>query len=429
MFESHAPADLRELLTQLAKLDGGDTDEGVLVDTLTAMERLKSGLAAAQARVTATLATKRNQAEAARGVAADQRCRGLAAEIAFARRESPFRGGRHLGLAKALAHEMPHTLAALTRGDISEFRATLMVQETAVLTVEHRSQVDAELAGRLASMGDRQVAAEARKIGYRLDPGSVLRRTRGAREDRRVSLRPAPDTMSNLTGFLPVEQGVACKVALEQYADRRRSEGDTRTRGQIMADAMFERLTGQSAAEGTNVEIHLVMTDQTLFGGDHAPAQVVGHGPIPAFLARQIVRKAHRAWLRRLFSSPDGASLVAMDSRRRIFDGLLRRFVVIRDEVCRTPWCDAPIRHVDHPHRAVDGGQTSEANAQGLCEACNYAKEADGWDARRLSGHRHQVETTTPTGHRHRSRAPSPVGHRVDLFTPGERRARLMLAA
>ena len=88
-----------------------------------------------------------------------------------------------------------------------------------------------------------------------------------------------------------------------------------------------------------------------------------------------------------------------MDSRRRAFDGELREFIVIRDQVCRTPWCDAPIRHADHSVRASEGGETSAENGQGLCEACNYAKEAAGWQALPLPSDRHAVLITTPTGH------------------------------
>ena len=84
-------------------------------------------------------------------------------------------------------------------------------------------------------------------------------------------------------------------------------------------------------------------------------------------------------WLRRLYTSPSTGQLVAMDSRRRRFTGQLRRFVILRDQHCRTPWCNAPIRHLDHPRPAHAGGPTTTANAQGLCEACNYAKEAPGW--------------------------------------------------
>ncbi len=418
VIESAAPslAELRALLGRLVTLDGQGASEAELVDQLTAMEQVKSGLAAAQARVTATLASTRSRAETARGVPAKERCRGLAAEIALARHDSQVRGNQHLGFANALVHEMPDTHAALTSGEISEYRATLMVKETAVLSRAHRRQVDAELAGRLTQLGDRAVAAEARKIGYRLDPGSVLRRTRGARGDRHVGLRPAPDTMSYLTGFLPVEQGVACKVTLERYADSRRAQGDPRSRGQIMADALVERVTGQATADAVNAEIQLVMTDRSLLGDDHEPARIAWFGPIPAALARDIVRKANRVWIRRLFTSPDGSELVAMDSERRTFTGGLRRFLIARDDVCRSPWCDAPIRHLDHILPVAEGGETAAVNGQGLCEACNYAKEAPGWRAQRPPGTHHTVETTTPTGHPYRSRAPDPPRHRGDEF-------------
>ena len=394
------------MLTQLAAVSGDGVDEAGLIDHLTALEELKGAVAAAQARVTVALVNARTRHEAANGVPANRRGQGLASEIALAKRQSPHRGARDLGLAKALVHEMPRTLAALTRGEISEWRATLVARETAVLSRAHRSQVDEELAPRLPGMGDRAAAGEARRIGYRLDPDSAIRRTRGANADRYVSIRPAPDTMSYLTGFLPVAQGVACKAALMRHADSLHAKGDTRSRGQIMADTMVERLTGQAAAGAGAVEVQLLMTDSSLLGGADSPARVDGYGPIPASLARDIVRHADRAWLRRLFRRPDDGSLVAMDSRSRVFDGELRRFLIARDEVCRTPWCDAPVRHVDHIARAADGGETSADNGQGLCEACNYAKEAPGWKARRTGSLRHQVRLETPTGHSYLSTPP-----------------------
>ena len=239
-------------------------------------------------------------------------------------------------------------------------------------------------------------AAEARKIGYRLDPDSVRRRTRNARNDRRVGLRPAPDAMGYLTGFLPIEQGAACKSALGKHADSLKAKGDERTRGQIMADTLVERLTGQRSADSTQVEIQLVMSEASLLGGDSEPARLAGFGPIPAATARDLVRNAANAFVRRLFTTPDGKSLVAMETRRRCFEGGLRTFLIARDEVCSSPWCDAPIRHLDHVVRVADGGETSAENGQGLCEACNYAKEAPGWRAKR------------PPGAPDRSRSPRP---------------------
>jgi hypothetical protein len=311
-------AGLRDALMAFAAHDGDGLSEVELVEHLTAMEQLKSGIAAAQARVTARLASKRVQSEADADVPSHERCRGLGNEVGLARQESPVRGRQHVGLALVLMQEMPHTLAALTRGEISEWRATLVARETATLSRAHRAEVDSELAGQLAGAGDRRVGDLARAIGFRLDPGSALRRIRGAESDRRVGLRPAPETMSNLTAVLPVAQGVACYAALKKHADARRAAGDARSRGQIMADTLVERVTGQAAANAVPVEVNLVMTDTALLAGDDAPARLDHFGPIPAAVARQLTRSTEKAWVRRLFTSPSDGSLVAMDSQSLI---------------------------------------------------------------------------------------------------------------
>ena len=150
------------------------------------------------------------------------------------------------------------------------------------------------------------------------------------------------------------------------------------------------------------------MSHEALLGTSDEAAQLAGFGPIPAELAREIVANAlgagEEVWLRRLYASPTTGELVSMDSRARLFPAGLARFIRLRDQVCRTPWCDAPVRHIDHvvPHDA--DGPTSGLNGQGLCEACNYAKQAPRWRAR--PGPDGTVTTTTPTGHQLRSRPP-----------------------
>jgi 5-methylcytosine-specific restriction endonuclease McrA len=195
-----------------------------------------------------------------------------------------------------------------------------------------------------------------------------------------------------------------------------------------------ERLTGQLAADAVPVEVHLVMTDRALLaaepepsdGGEDAgrgarpdrqpdggqePAVLEGE-PIPAPLARALVLDAADTtplWLRRLYTSPDTGQLIAMDSTRRAFSPAQRRFLRLRDHRCRTPWCDAPIRHADHVHPAEHGGATSISNGQGLCQACNHAKQAPGWTSTVTTRDGpHELQITTPTGHRYRSRAPDP---------------------
>jgi hypothetical protein len=103
-------------------------------------------LASMQARSSVAFDVQQRRAQAESGLPADELGKGVAAQIALARRESPARGGRLLGLAKALVTEMPHTLTALRTGQINEWRATLLVKETACLSAADRCAVDEELA-------------------------------------------------------------------------------------------------------------------------------------------------------------------------------------------------------------------------------------------------------------------------------------------
>jgi hypothetical protein len=439
-------------------------------------------------------------------------------------------GSKHVGLARALVHEMPHLHHALAAGQTSEYRAILAVRETALLTRDHRSQVDQALADQYPQLGNRRTATEAARHAYRLDPEQAVRRHAKAVTDRRVTLRPAPDTMTYLTALLPVQHGVAAYAALTTAADTTTTAtGDPRSRGQLMADTLIARLTGSGTIAGTgtgtntcttvsadtvnadtlsagtvadqtptdepadtttvdagtrtavptptpaaepetatndtvigtttitapdateepnpatagdagrphpaagttctvtdhadrdpsdtpppagiNLDIQLVMTDRTLLDGDPEPAHLIGYGAIPAPLARRLVADADprtRTWIRRLYTDPITGHLTDGDRKRRQFSDAARAFITARDQTCRTPWCDAPIRHIDHVTGRAAGGPTTLPNGQGLCAACNQIKEADGWRHQPDPDRPGQVTITTPTGHTHTSRPPTP---------------------
>ena len=397
--------------------------EAALIARIAELERAKAVAAAEQAQATVDLDEMRRRSEVAAGIPTRRRGRGLASEIALARRDSPTCGGRHLGFARALVHEMPHTLAALAAGVLSEWRATLIVRESACLTVEDRRRLDDELCSDRAGLdglGDARIAAAAKTIAYRLDPQAVVDRAVRAQTERTVTIRPAPDTMTYLTALLPMAQGVSVYAALKRTAD---TCGDGRGRGQVMADTLVERVTGRPADVPVPVAVNLVLTDETLLGGGIEPARITGYGPVPAAVARRLIGRAvgdrrSRATLRRLYKHPCSGALVAMESKARRFPNGLARFIDVRDDTCRTPYCDAPIRHHDHANPHSRGGPTNGVNGLGECERCNYAKEAPGWAvATRCDGKgRHTAEFTTPTGARHMSTAPPlPGPTRVDL--------------
>jgi len=396
-----------------------DHDDAARIDLLRALEELKCAAEGLQAAVTADFEASQRRLAAEHGVPAERQGRGIAEQVALARRESPHRGRRHLRLARVLADEMTSIGAALRRGLITEHRAGLLADQTSCLSREDRMIVDAAVASdprRLAAMGDRQAAAEAAKLAAQLDAASVCERRRRAESERTVTIRPAPDTMTWVTALLPVKEGVALYASLRRAADSARSSGDPRSRGQVMADTLCGRVAaGATPTEppANPVTLGLVMTDRAVLTDADDPGHLEDYGPIPADLGRELLHHAldrgEAVWLRRLYTSPTTGQLVAMDSRQRLFRHSLRQLIRLRDQVCRTPWCEAPIRDGDHAEEHRSDGATSFANGQGLCRACNLAKQALGWRARPRPGPGHEVETLTPTGHRYRSRAPAVV--------------------
>ena len=125
----------------------GPADDAGRIELIRAIEELKCAGEARQAQETVAFDASQRAEQAAAGVRPERQGRGVANQVALARRVSPHRGQRLLGLAKVLGAEMPHTLAAFRAGRISEWRATILVRETAMLEREERAVVDEQLAG------------------------------------------------------------------------------------------------------------------------------------------------------------------------------------------------------------------------------------------------------------------------------------------
>jgi hypothetical protein len=183
-----------------------------------------------------------------------------------------------------------------------------------------------------------------------------------------------------------------------------------------MADTLVRRvlaphIAGADGPAELPLMINVVVPDSVLLGDSDAAGFVDGYGPVPGELLREwIASHAEDGvmdWLRRLYRQPATGQLVAMDKEGRRFDGKLAEYLRLRDRHCRNPWCNAPIRHLDHARDAAKGGGTSAGNGQGLCEACNHAKQADGWTATPVEGPVHTIEIVTPTGHRYLSTVPT----------------------
>lgn len=417
--ERPAPLTVDEITEFWSRLAGAldKVDDTEAIRQIGALERLKGAASAVQARHAVELLRSQASRDAGRDIAAEQSVRSVGAEIGLARKESPCRGARFLRLARLLTAQMPATMGALSIGAISEYRAALVVGETVLLSAADRARLDSEIGGLLGGLSDRQARATAARIAYRLDPQAAVDRTHAAESARRVTFRPAPDTMAIMAALVPARDGVAMFAALDRAAKTAKAAGDHRTRGQIMADTLLARVTGTESVEDLPIEIRLVITDDTLFAGGSTPARMEGYdGPIPAPTARRLAlgddTTTAKRRLRRVYTRDE--TIIGMDHRARHFTGNLRDLLILRDQHCRTPYCDAPIRHIDHivPHH--DNGPTSTGNGQGLCAGCNYLKEHPDWTTTVSNndepGRPHTTHITTPTGHHHHSTAPPPLG-------------------
>ena len=395
-----------------------DLSDDERIDLIRALTELTCAAEAEQAEVAVDFDVSMRAKAAAAKVRAERQGRGVAAQLAFARRESLARGERFLQLAKTV-REMPHTRAAWRDGVVPEYTVTQLMKGTACLSREDRAAVDLEVAGdpdRLEAMSPRQAGAAASAAAYRADPMSFVDRRRKAEADRHTSIRPAPDVMTWFSALLSVKQGVAVHAALSVAADQARAAGDPRSRRQIMADLLVERViapmvAGQAGAKpGVGLMVNVVVRDSVLLGDEDGTGWVEGYGEVPGDLLREWIAAnlddGLDVWLKRLYEKPQTGELVAMDSRARRFDGGLAAFLRMRDRGCREAYCDAPVRHLDHVIDKALGGATDTSNGQGVCEGHNYAKQAHGWRSRPRPGPRHTVETTTPTGHVYMTTAP-----------------------
>ena len=229
-----------------------ELDAAVLVDLVAELETLGRTVSAAQAELTARLDALLTQEQADAGVRPEELGKGVGNVVAAARRESPHRGRRHLSLARVVQTELPHTWAAWQDGRIDEWTTTVIARETACLPLAHRLAVDEVVAGdadALEQLSPRRLLARLRSESERLDPAACVARRRHAESERRVTLRPAPDSMTWLTALLPVKEGVAVYSMLTRVADRARAAGEERGRGQVMADALVATMLGVPASD------------------------------------------------------------------------------------------------------------------------------------------------------------------------------------
>jgi hypothetical protein len=378
---------------------------------LAGIDHLRASLSAVDAIWQVAAEQRIRQDDAARGMPAGKQGKGAGQEIALARRISPAASSFSQAKARRLVQDMPGTVDRLWSGAVTDRQASSVAGALDGAGAETCRRIDDRIREHpeiLHGKGHKRLQADIRAMVQELEPETSRERCERAARARHVTMTPLHDGMARVTSVLRGIDAVAMMNSLHSRAESLRAAGEKASVPALEADLLVgDVLHGAQEEDGAQrtgpqrprpgLDVGIVITDTALLGPDDdaETAQLEGYGTIPAHIVKDTllgqppgqlrpVEDEHpdelvSAFYRRLYASPRTGDLIAMESRCRAFPTGLARMLRWRDTTCRTPWCNARIRHSDHavPHHR--GGPTSFANGQGLCVRCNLLKELGLW--------------------------------------------------
>ena len=401
---------------------------------LAGVGQLRASLAAIDASWQVAAENRIRTNDLARGVPSSRQGRGAGQEIGLARRISPSASSFSLAKARRLVQNMPGAIDRLWAGAMTDQQASAVSGALDGASAETCHRVDDHLLEHpefLQGKGVKRLRSDTQKLVQQLEPETSRERAERAARARHVTMTPLADGMARVTAVLRGIDAIGLMNSLNVRAQSLRAAGAKASVPALEADLLVDDVLrrgraekscdqhiepdalddAEGAQEGGAVEkapprmprtrpgldVGIVISDTGLLGPEDGSetAELEGYGTIPAHIIRDTLLgrppghlradesehpdRVVSAFYRRLYRSPRTGELIAMESRARAFPAGLARMIRWRDTTCRTPWCDAKIRQIDHviPHH--QGGPTSYANGQGLCVRCNLLKELGLW--------------------------------------------------
>ncbi len=399
----------------LSMLDPAALTHSARIDVLVALERQIAWLSGVQQRVLTSIA-------ADPGAAADEVDRTgrqwVREDVSCALRLSGLTAQRRLAVAQTLTSHLPATQRLLERGEISYLHAMSLAEAVLGLDGQSTAAVEERVLRRAREQTLSEFKGSVRRAVASVDAAAVEQRRVEAMGERRVCVTPRDDGMAELWALLPAEGAAVLMSAVNALASVTSAE-DERGIDQRRADALVD--LGVAAIHdpllprqhGTRPSIQVTVALSTLLGVDDQPAELDGHGPIPAAVARRLAADPTGTW-RRLVTDPVDGTLLDYGRSTYRPPADLAAFVIARDQVCAFPGCRRPARHCELDHRRAwaAGGTTDPHNIGALCKRHHLCKHQGGWHLDRDNDGSYQW--TSPTRHRYRARPPElPVGART----------------
>ncbi|NQX03472.1 DUF222 domain-containing protein [Rathayibacter sp. VKM Ac-2856] len=347
--------------------------------------------------------------------------RSIRAEFAAAMGVSEPEISRRLETAQLLMEHLPLTRALLRDARILWEAGEAICRAASSLPEASRAALDERAARAAVSMTTTQLRRSLRRWREELHEQPLAERHARAREDRAVWVTPDIDGMATLCVHAPAPLISGAYDRLRRIARTLRDGGDRRTLQHLRADAAIDLLcdgdiagttpgttpdttpdTGHAPdptfVPGVRAEVRLTLAASTAAGLDDEPADLDGYGPVPAVIARELIRTA--ASFTRVLTDPDTGAVTSVGRTWRVPPPQMRLHLQLRDQTCRFPGCTRPAAtsEADHTLEWRHGGETSLENLVTLCTAHHHVRHGDRW--RYESAADGTVTWTTPTGRR-----------------------------
>ncbi|WP_425484942.1 DUF222 domain-containing protein [Amycolatopsis anabasis] len=314
-----------------------------------------------------------------------------------------------LAVACGMPARLPGLLAAMRAGELDWERARFAYNVLSGLSEEKSLEADRKLAGRI---GEKTIANWRRAVTRVLngvDPDGALERAREKRKGRKVELIHQIDSMASLWVYLPAEVAGAAYARVDALAHKLKTKGEERTLDQLRADVLAELLLGQHGGlAGVNAQVFVHIPIDTALGLREDGCELVGHGPIPGEIGREILNRPDSVW-RKVLTDPITGTVKDVGRTRYKPPADLDELVRVRDRTCRAPGCNRPAQRCDNDHCQpwADHGDTCDCNLCALCRFHHVLKDEPGW---RFSFDPDTAElaVTTPTGRQY-STLPEPL--------------------
>jgi Domain of unknown function (DUF222) len=334
-------------------------------------------------------------------------------EIALALKMSGRSARNRMHVARVLAGSLPGTHRLLESGQLSVRHAFAMVELCAGVSDAVAARVEARVLAKAPHQDVGHFRRSVRRALIALNPIESRDAHEIACAERNVQLVPEPNGMASVVATLPAIEARALFLAVDALARARHQAAGGRASGVGIgarrADALMALADAALAdrrlpkTHGRRVELQVVIDAATLLALADNPAELIGYGPVPPHLARELAGDAR--W-RRLVTDPVSGQLLDYGRRSYKTPQPLADYVAARDVSCRIPGCRCPatLCDIDHVRAFAQGGQTASHNCISLCRRHHRAKTKRLWKLDfKPDG---SITLTTRAGMKYRLRAP-----------------------